>query len=180
MLNLLGRKWANDDIINILSNASDDFNWYVLTFTNKKLFSIDVTFKERFVSFLVIEKKGSDLFLSLNIDSKLGAFSLPKLTNFISTNKTKSIADKDKINTINEIKKDLSIDNDVSLSNQRDRLSFCLNNYTTEERMKIISFLSIVDGSVPDIFIELNLSNCTSDQANAVYDRLLEVNITNK
>ena len=73
------------------------------------------------------------------------------------------------------MQEELGIDNNVNLAKEK-RITFCINQYADQEKARIISFLDTIDDSSPDVFIEIDLSSCTIEQAHQLENALLCAN----
>lgn len=175
-LNILKRQWCSDSLIRYLKRLPIGFSFYVLNVQHDKIYS--PTFHERCVTHIVLccgnsyesfeingKMNGHDVFDCLNVFSE-----------FIETYgyKTQQPSNLNKIQSYitTDVQTTLGIDNNVN-QDKKDKITFCLNDYTPTERESIINFLANVDGNAPEVYIDVDLSKCSIEQAQYLSNLLI-------
>lgn len=171
-LNFFARQWCTSTFAEHFKNIGKNYEIYVLTVQNDKLFY--PTFSERCIKSVVIV--AGNEYASFPINHKLSTTDCNiisvQLQEFI---KNHPITKKDvslQQNMKSDVETTLGIDNNVNQEKDK-KITFCLNDYTSIEREKIIAFLMNIDGNSPEVYIDIDLSSCNKEQAEHLSNILL-------
>lgn len=175
---LFGKKWCDESVINYLNNLPDHFTYKVCI--AHSYYVENPTFKERFVSSIIIQFLGNDsgeqliLPINENVDDFFSRVYIVQIDKFINNNKFKSKQPKAKElidlqkSCVAETVDNLAVTNNISASDRK--IAFWINDFNADERAKIINFLQNVDANSPTVLIEIDLSKCTTQEAQSLLD----------
>ena len=163
-LNFFGRKWCGDDLESLFISIRGKYEIYALTLQHDKIKY--PTFHERFITHIIIESGNDNM--SFEVNGKLTRLQfLQFYDRYVEFKNTHPIT----LDYVpmqetmrHEVESILGIDNNVNQEKDK-KITFCLNDYTSSEREKIIAFLANVDGNSPEIYVDIDLSSCTKEQA---------------
>ena len=175
---LFGKKWCDERVINYLNNLPEHFTYKVCIAHSE--YVTNPTFTECFVSSIIVEFLGSDsgeqeiFVVNDNIDEWIANVYIYQIETFITITKFKSKQPKatDLIDIqkscVTETVDNLAVTNNISASDRK--IAFWINDFNAEERAKIINFLQNVDANSPTVLIEIDLSKCTTQEAQSLLD----------
>lgn len=171
-LNFFKRQWCTDDFMMIFKLASCNYDVYALTLQHDKIYY--PSFHERYITHVIIEN-GNDR-ISYEVNSKLTDKDAEYFTILFNKFEDAHPVTKKDVPLHQNMKSDietiLGIDNNVNQEKDK-KITFCLNDYTSIEREKIIAFLANIDGNSPEVYIDIDLSSCNKEQAEHLSNILL-------
>lgn len=163
-LNFFARKWCTDSFKTLFSEISKDYEIYVINVQHEKIHN--PTFRERCITHVIVQSGNDWMSFAINGIMKHSDYTTfdDLYYNFKKTNPTtkKSIPIQQTMKL--EVESTLGIDNNVNQEKDK-KITFCLNDYTSTEREKIIAFLANVDDNSPEVYIDIDLSSCSKEQA---------------
>lgn len=163
-LNFFKRQWCTDSFKTLFSEISKDYEIYAINVSHEKIHN--PTFHERCITHVIVETGNDWMSFAINGIMKYSDYIAfdDLYYDFKKSNPItkKSIPMQKAMKT--EVESTLGIDNNVNQEKDK-KITFCLNDYTSTEREKIIAFLANVDGNSPEVYIDIDLSNCSKEQA---------------
>lgn len=178
-INLLGSLWCTESFQQLFKDIRENYKIHALTLQHDKI--TYPTFRERCITHVVIE--AGNAYVSFPVHKKLTEkdyqeFSLIS-SKFMDAHPVNKHFNEMHKAVKTEIETTLGIDNNVDV--QKDtKVTYCLNDYTPEERAKMIAFLATVDSNSPEVFIAIDLATCTKAQAEYLSNHLLCVEASAK
>ena len=163
-LNFFKRQWCTDDFMTMFKVVSCNYDVYALTIQHDKIYQ--PSFHERYITHVIIEH-GNDR-MSYEVNGKLTDKDTENFTMLFSNfEDTHPVTKKDvplQQNMKADVETILGIDNNVNQEKDK-KITFCLNDYPSIEREKIIAFLANIDDNSPEVYIDIDLSSCDKKQA---------------
>lgn len=175
---LFGKKWCDESVINYLNTLPEHFTYKVCIAHSE--YVEKPKFTERFVSSVIVQFLGNDsgeqeiFMINGKIDEFLAPICIAQFDKFINSNKFKSKQPKAKElidiqkTCVAETVDNLAVTNNISASDRK--IAFWINDFTADQRAKIINFLQNVDANSPTVLIEIDLSKCTTQEAQSLLD----------
>ena len=171
-LNFFGRKWCGDDLESLFISIRGKYEIYALTLQYDKIKY--PTFHERFITNIIIESGNDNM--SFEVNGKLTRSQFLQFYDRYVEFKNTHPATLDCVPMHEAMKSDvektLGIDNNVN-QEKNTKITFCWNDYTSKEREKMIAFLMNVDSNSPEVYIDIDLSSCTKEQAEHLSNTLI-------
>jgi hypothetical protein len=178
-LNIFKRQWCDDRFKTLFESISNKYEIYALTLQHDKIHK--PTFHERYITHIIIESANDTMTFEVNDKLTYSDYTYFDMgfDEFEAHNPItkKDIPMQEAIKS--EVEATLGIDNNVN-QDKKSKITFCLNDYTSTEREKIINFLSNVDGNSPEVYIDVDLSTCSIEQAQHLSNLLICSSITLK
>jgi len=178
-LNIFKRQWCDSSFIKAFKSIADKYEIYALTLQHDKIHK--PTFHERFITHIVIVSATDTMTFEVHDKLTYGDYIQFDIEYDIFEEHNpitkKDIPMQEAIKS--EVESTLGIDNNVN-QDKKSKITFCLNDYTSTEREKIINFLSNVDGNSPEVYIDVDLSSCSIEQAQHLSNLLICASITMK
>lgn len=169
-INVFGRQWIKPNHLTTLKTLPDQFSAFMVTHQNRLIPIASVTGNERWVKAIVVEFMDGRKTKSFMIDgpNELDMAShIIEINEFVADYGIKNQPKKRDLQTmqsaaVNSTEKTLGIYNDIEALPRQ--LTFHLNDYTTEERERIIAYLNSVDDKSVDVVVNLDFSRCSKEQ----------------
>lgn len=163
-LNFFARKWCTDSFKTLFSEISKDYEIYAINVRHEKIHN--PTFHERCITHVIVESGNDWMSFAINGIMKYSDYIAfdDLYYNFKKSNPITKKSVPMQMAMKHDVEHTLGIDNNVNQEKDK-KITFCLNDYTSTEREKIIAFLANVDGNSPEVYIDIDLSSCSKEQA---------------
>lgn len=176
-LNLMGKKWCDDMFGAIFLGLSKEFKISLIKMDGRSI--SEIKYNERMIDCLKIEHLASGTYETFAINGFMEWEICQACYNLFDAFIDEHIVVKRPMSDAkihkkmcDEIARVLGIDNNVSLTPEYS-ISFAINDYSIEQRKRMIDFLLSVSGDLPDVFIDIDLSMCGPTQAERLGNLLL-------
>lgn len=175
-LNFFKRQWCDNSLKALFNEISAKFEIYALTLQHDKIYH--PTFNERFITHIIIESSNDRYSFAVNDKLTYSDFTYfsQGYDEFSKDNKsTKNIIPMQKVMK-SEVESTLGIDNNVN-QDKATKITFCLNQYNSVERERILAFLANIDDKSPEVYIDIDMASSTVEQMQSLNNLLVLASI---
>lgn len=181
ILNMFKSQWCPNFFIDFANSLPQEFSFFISNRNTK--YVRNVTFTERGVKAVGIQFMDSPTPYTMNVDASSDFNHIKNSFERYMTQHTKTPTKGKSAKTLKDNKSKLQsellgvlgIDNDISVNGD---IEFCINNYSTEERNRIMSLLERIDPKSAEVYIKVALGFANQSQLNSLANQLIEVEVT--